>query len=283
MRYIELAQWVNDNAYTDNCDWDTAVKYIYILVRMLAVKDRMFNDAETYDQYAMFCATVVYKRLISKNQYILDEQGNPKTRKLENVLEYIKTIMYPCKVDFQNDNFYKGYITEWDVIENTKSSSSSSNDEAEVSYNNELINDFSSLYSVIERALTETVPIDTISTLNTVTDRIKSYIHTMYDDTTHNNIYISCLLTFISYFRNNTKYNLRFTETRPYDFRSVVVLFHLPKSMEDFVVLQCRIIKQKLFKELSNELIPELMLSKQVMRGVIYSGTPFSEEARIDT
>ena len=267
MRYIDIAQWINDNAYAENCDDDTLVKYLFILIFMLASKGRFFRSSELYDSFAMYSATRVYERLRNKKQDVIDNStGEVRMRKIENILSYIQTVIGYHKVDFQNEEFYQGYITRADV-------------EIRGNYEDDYVPDVTRLYTKMEDALTDMTKVDAVHTLSSIPKMIRRYLITPYKD--DRNIYTSCLLTFINYFRqmieNHERYNLTLARTytpayyKDIDFADVVTLYHLDADMKDYVIVQCRAIKNKLVKELSIALASELP-SSDVIRNVMYSG-----------
>lgn len=266
MRYIDLAQWINDNAYVEGFDEETLVKYLYILIYMLSAKERFFNSAELYDHFAMYGATRIYERLTNKKQFQLNEFGEPKMKKIENILAYIKNILRYQKVDFQNEEFYRGNITTSDI-------------EVRGNYQDGFIPNITTLHSTIEESLRDVTQVDTISALTSLPRLIKKYLVTPFKD--QDNIYISCLITFIKYLtvmqENEERFNSTLTRSytpsyyKDVDFLDVVTLYHLPITMKNYVVLQCRIIKNIILKEFKNAFSTQLP-PEEVMKTIMYSG-----------
>lgn len=269
MRYVDLAHWINDNVYEEGCDLNKVVEYLYILVHMLSTKEGFFRNRDLYDVFSMYAATRVYERLTSKKQYEYDEDGNPKRKKIENVLAFLKNVLGFYKADFQSEEFYQGHITEWDIEEKRKYS------EEDPTY----VPDISPLFNSVEASLHDMTKVDTIASLSSLPEMFKKYLVTPYKN--QNDIYISCALTMLKYFQATQDKEDRFNaaSTRTYipsyykeiDFIDVVTLYHLPPSMKSYIVLQCRILKKKITTELKLAFASQLP-SHEVINTITYSG-----------
>ena len=64
---------------------------------MLARKKNYFNKAEHYDQFSLQAAGRVYRRLLDKRCFTTP----PALPPVKSCLNYIKHILYPFKVDYE--------------------------------------------------------------------------------------------------------------------------------------------------------------------------------------
>ena len=106
--YTQMAIFIDENVYREDLDEETKAtifKYLYFLSNMLAAKARFFTSGIQYEEFSLYVASNVYLRLTNKKQYQLNSDGLPKMTKLKSCLNYLKKVLYPQKVDFQQ-KFY---------------------------------------------------------------------------------------------------------------------------------------------------------------------------------
>lgn len=79
--------------------------YLWLLVKALAIKKCMFNNFNDYDGYATHSANRLFFAL--RKNYL--NQGKTIKGKLirpiKSCLNYTKALLYPMKVEYQNENF----------------------------------------------------------------------------------------------------------------------------------------------------------------------------------
>lgn len=112
VRYVDMAMWIDENAYSENCKDDKLFEYLYLLCEMFARKHNFFRKADYYDEFSLHCATYLFNRLKNKKQFVFDENGNPQMQKIKSITNYIRSTIYARKVDFEQLNFnqtYKSY------------------------------------------------------------------------------------------------------------------------------------------------------------------------------
>lgn len=84
---------------------DKVYNYLWLLVKALAIKKRMFNNFDDYDGYSFYAATRLY--LAIKRNY--QNQGKvikgKLIRPIKSCLNYTKTLLYPMKIEYQNEVF----------------------------------------------------------------------------------------------------------------------------------------------------------------------------------
>lgn len=103
--YTQMCMWVDDNAYRDDCDVEKMFEYIYHICKMLAYKQRYFEKAQYYEDFGIFSASKIFMRYRHEGQFELDESGAPKLNRVKSVLNYAKRVLYPYKVQFEQE-FY---------------------------------------------------------------------------------------------------------------------------------------------------------------------------------
>ena len=84
---------------------NTVYNYLWLVVKALAIKKCMFNNFQDYDPYAFYAANRLYFAL--KKNYI--NQGKTIKGKLirpiKSCLNYMKALLYPMKIEYQNETF----------------------------------------------------------------------------------------------------------------------------------------------------------------------------------
>lgn len=99
--YTQMAIYIDEHIYSDNKDEEKLYTYMYHLAIMLATKGAYYSSAEAYDQFGLFCATRLYLRYTNQKQFEFNDDGSPKMKRIKSVLNYIKRVIYPYKVDFE--------------------------------------------------------------------------------------------------------------------------------------------------------------------------------------
>ncbi len=109
--------------YTDLCIWidanipnivnpgehpeieDKVYNYIWLVIKALAIKKCMFNNFQDYDPYAFYSANRIYfalrKNLWNTGKTIKGKEIKP----IKSCLNYIKALLYPMKIEYQNETF----------------------------------------------------------------------------------------------------------------------------------------------------------------------------------
>ena len=99
--YTQMAIYIDQHIYSDTKDEEKLYIYMYHLAIMLATKSAYYSTAEQYDQFGLFCATRLYLRYTNPKQFQMNDDGSPKMKRIKSVLNYIKRVIYPYKVDFE--------------------------------------------------------------------------------------------------------------------------------------------------------------------------------------
>ena len=250
LKYTEMAIWIDQHVYTDDCDPNILFEYIYHLINMLAHQAGYFRNHHYYDDFAITGATRVFLRLTNPKQNELDENGNPQMEKIKSVLNYIKSIMYPMKVTFEQENYCQ--IQPYDK-ENKEP-------------------DYDISYS-LRGSLNETV--DKLNTLDftlylkdipTTVREFLSSIPQKKNSSEWLNIYTSCLLSLLNSITLSNKNKERISSLKEIIIRKPelltklykeeredsIILFHLDESMRGYITVLVNRVKHLISADLSS-------------------------------
>lgn len=242
MKYTEMAIYVDEHIYTEECDKDKAFLCIYHLALMLAYKGRIFTRKEYYREFAFFFATKIYDRLKDPRQYAIIENGEPELAPIKSVLNYMKATLYSSKVDFE---------------QLTYSQSHSLNPYGDTDYND-------SEYRVVNKIRYFTDNFNAVETELCLRNLHKIIQACLQDSPYFNNkkewhdIYMSCLLTVLNSFTLSALDKqavdaIHRDDKHKENFKTVainnlyasknntgVILYHLDESMVDYIQIQVR-------------------------------------------
>jgi len=84
---------------------DRVYNYLWLVVKALAIKARMFNDFQDYDPYAFYAANRLFFA-IRKNYKNQGKVIKGKLiRPIKSSLNYMKKLLHPMKIEYQNETF----------------------------------------------------------------------------------------------------------------------------------------------------------------------------------
>lgn len=162
-----MAIWIDENVYKQECNETLLYEYLYHLSHMLAVQNRYFTKYQYYDEFSLFCASRLFIRLRNRQELT----------PIKSVLNYLKRIIYPYKVDFEQETY----------LHNEK--------DVEVIYNDfdlgAALLDEVNLFSSMEFSMTLS------SVIMIVKDHLKKIPYKRNSSEWYN-IYTSCLLTLLN-------------------------------------------------------------------------------------
>ena len=113
--YTQMAIWIDEHVYTDDIDESLLYEYLYHLSNMLAGQASYFSTALEYDHFSLYSASRLFQRLYNPKQFELDENNQPRMKQIKSILNYIKKVIYPYKVDFEME--FKIEDKNMDVIQ----------------------------------------------------------------------------------------------------------------------------------------------------------------------
>ena len=114
VKYTDMCIYIDEHIYSGNFDEEKVYKYLYLIISMLAHKGKYFYRAEDYENFSLYMATHIYKRLTNPKQFQVDENGKPKLEKIKSILNYIKKIINPIRINYQQE-FYDQSISTLDT------------------------------------------------------------------------------------------------------------------------------------------------------------------------
>lgn len=208
---------------------ETIYNYLWLLVKALAIKKRMFQNFEDYDMYAFYSATRLFTA-IRKNQQNQGKVIKGKTIKpIKSCLNYTKALLYPMKVEYQMENFRE--VIEEEFV-STKFDALAYREQLknQVRNSSEISQEFK---SYVEQ---------TVNMSSSILEDIlkKSPFHESTPE--YKNLKISIFLTSIHILKTDKKLNTSVQSA---------VLWHLPKSMSHYV----KILTKEFFIALKSEII----------------------------
>lgn len=221
-------------------------RYLYHLCYVLACKAKYFKNFEDYDNYSVYAASQVY--MGEKNKYI--HQGEirrgEKIVPIKSCLNYIKTILYACKVNYQNQNFINIMNTDDVDTKDISAIRESLRDNVRADYRKEM----------------QEAVIDVLDYMPQLVMKVCKDTPYSKDKLMINRLYKSCLLSFLNSITlpeatienlsrkvtdpNQTKLNKMFSKER----RDCIILWHLDGTMHDYI----KVIMSRVKKEMSSSI-----------------------------
>ena len=244
MTYTDLAIYIDENVYKEDSDQETIFEYLYVLAHMLASKKCLFYNGRDYDEFALFFATDVFLRYQNSKQF--DENSNMQP--IKSVLNYMKSILIPRKISFQQKMYSQNFSKNKD------------GSHPEISIDNTFTQ---KLYD----SLDELDKIDfsvCLGEFGKTTKYILKSTPYSSDPVMLKNIYISCLLSFLNSITFSKKERERLKNlVSPYcvingaeilykkNEPNSIILYKLDDEMHDYILVQLRRIKRILAMDLS--------------------------------
>lgn len=268
--YTQMAIFIDEHAYDENSSDEQnnlIFEYIYHIVEMLAYKAKFFNKYSYYDDFAIYVASAVYLRLKNPRQFEYDKNGNPKLKRVKSILNYIKTILYPKKVDFEQEQ-YDQTFSKSDAIP----------------FDSDIGIRYSFADSLID-SLDDITKVNFNICLGQICDTIKSYIYNLpfkNDKVMILNLYISCLLSFLSSITPKNSdleriRNFKLEQHRNYNLQDLlennfseddVILYHLDDIYRQYIFVLTKKIKHIIANDLSMILNDQVM-SQSAMKSIL--------------
>ena len=275
IKYTEMAMYIDSHAYDVDLSEEVQSKifeYLWHLAWMLAYKAKYFQKYSYYQDFALYVASEVFMRLRNPRQFEFNDDGVPRLKKIKSILNYLKKILYPKKVDFEQ-LYYDQTFDE-----------SPLNIDSGIGYSfaDELID-----------SIDDIDKIDFQLCLDSMTQTIKNYIYSLpskQDSVFSLNLYLSCLLTFLSSItpRNidlqrlqklkleNHRYNMLEQLVSQQFTLSDVILFHLDNSYQKYVFVLIKRIKHIIANDLSmithNQISSQSALKSMIITDIIEKG-----------
>lgn len=122
MKYTDMAIYIDKHISEvtnpgENPDVETLIyQYLYHLYYALSCKAHYFKKMQDYDSYALYAAAQTFLTLRDRWQHKGEIRGDKKVEPIKSSLNYVKTLLYPFKVNYQQAEF----MVVMDPEKNTK-------------------------------------------------------------------------------------------------------------------------------------------------------------------
>lgn len=203
--------------------------YLWLLVKALAIKKCMFKNFSDYDGYATHAANRLFfalrKNYLNQGKTIKGKQIRP----IKSCLNYTKALLYPMKVEYQNEAF-REIITEEFVSKKFDS----------FLYKEKLKTAASAAQGVTEKFRLYLK--DSLSGISAILDKVLKNSLFVTNPTIYKKLKISLLLNTL----NSLKLKNRLDSDLP-----TVIVWKLPKSMSGYV----RVLLKEFYTELKLEIL----------------------------
>ena len=235
MKFTELCMFIDENVPKivnpgENPELENLIyNYLWLLVKALAIKKRMFQKFEEYDMYSFYAATRLFMAL-RKNQLNQGKVIKGKLiRPIKSCLNYTKALLYPMKIEYQRESFREiieeeFVSTKFDALACKEQLKAQVRDSANITLQ---------FYEYVNEAIKHS-------------DRILEDIlqKSPFNSSTpeYKNLKISILLTSIQILKTKKKLNAS---------TASAILWHLPKSMSNYT----KILVKEFFTALKQEII----------------------------
>lgn len=268
MKYTDMCIFIDANIYNENKSEETVeliFQYIYHLCFMLSNKNKYFRDFADYDDFSLYAAEKIYMRLVDPRQF--QEEGK-KLAKIKNVLDYIKSVLYGIKVDYQNKTFRQVIDPNINPKINCHTLATNLKNNIEEQYKYKVKDGVCEIISEIPSIIAEIV------------------YDTPYkkDPVMLKNIYLSCLISFLKSITlsNSNIEKLNKKESKAVDSyelllklykqeqESCITLWKLDPSMTDYIRLLYNKIKSKIAKKITATKY-SLSLSDDILKDIMNS------------
>lgn len=263
----DMCIYIDKTAYTNEHDAQTIYEYLYFLVRYFAMKERWFRRIEYYDDFAIFGATRVYMRLVNEKQF----QENSKLRPIKSILNYLKSTIYPMKVDFEQSTYFQTITC--------------SENEDYIQYN------FDNVISSCRDFVNSTAFDLMLEGIGPICNECIECIPYSFDKVTKYSIITSVKLTLLNQL-TLTDYSKRYLQRlisnnrlndvnieEAFDYiKDEVKLYHLDNSFQDLILVIVRKLKSKIARELS-DLVSSNYIDTTLIDNIVYTYKKEVEQA----
>ena len=264
VRYVDMCIYIDNNIYSGEYDQKTVFQYLYHIILMLTLKRDYFNNAKIREDFSIYAASIYYMRLTDERQFCNDSSIAP----IKSILNYIRKTLYSIRREYVNK-----YSPELDTTTDSDFIS--------------LDNDAFSMYVCSKIDFTSKFEFDSyLSSVDTIVRDTLKTIPYKKSTSEWNNIYISCMLSFLNSITLSNKDIRRLNNfKRPNSLNddllnflyqkersNSTILFHLPNSMYNYITILTNKIRHRLSKDLSQVLHTQFP-SCITMRNLLMSNT----------
>lgn len=237
LRYVDLCIYIDEHVpdiltpKENPIIEDTIYNYLWLIVKALAIKKRYFQNFSDYDGYAFYAANRLFFAL-RKNQWNTGKVIKGKQiRPIKSCLNYIKALLYPMKIEYQQEA-YKEVITEEFVSKKFDAFSLKESLKANVQQSQGQI------------LIQKSEAISLLKNCGFILDKVLERLPFNKNSLDYKKIRISILLNCINSLKIKNKLGFN---------ASTVILWKLPKSMSEYV----KVLIKEFYTELELELLDQ--------------------------
>ena len=194
---------------------DTIVQYLYFIIDSLAKKASLLPRFSDYEEFALYGASELFismrNKYINRGKVVRGKEVQP----VKSCLNFIKSVLYPLKVNFQKANY--DYVINPEIGQNTDTLAEDMRESIRQEYQKSFIEDFKEVLKDLPRG-----------------------IYSILDNTPYKNdpvmikkLYMSCVLSFINSITlpNKLKNRIAVKNTNPDK------VIHMYSQIEDDIIL----------------------------------------------
>lgn len=221
LRYVDLCIYIDkhvpDIIKPGECPAleNTIYNYLWLLVKALAIKKRMFQNFQDYDGYAFYAANRLFfalrKNLWNQGKTI---KGKP-IRPIKSCLNYTKALLNPMKIEYQQEA-YKEIIDEEFISKKFDAFTLKETLKINALQTQNCTQEF------------KTVMSSTFKNIEPILDETLSKLPFSHDSIEYKHIRMSILLSCLSSLKLKNKLNLA---------PQTPILWKLPKSMSEYLTV----------------------------------------------
>ena len=208
---------------------NTIYNYLWLVVKALAIKKCMFNSFQDYDAYAFHAANRLFfalrKNMLNQGKVIKGKLIRP----IKSCLNYMKALMYPMKIEFQNET-YREVISEEFASKKFDAFSFKEALRSSVRANQGVTDSFKAILT------------DELQNIGSIADKILSESPFQKGTLDYKKLKISLLLNALNSLRTKGKLDVNV---------QTILLWKLPKSIASYV----RILLTKFYTEVKQAII----------------------------
>lgn len=245
VRYVDMCIYIDEHIYNGDYSEELVYQYLFHIILMLTLKRDYFNTKHDREDFSLFAASHYYMRLTDERQF----GDNPTIEPIKSILNYVAKTLFAIRQKYCAQYVFDKEIPTGEIVDVDKDA-----------------------FSIYAQHKLDTVDrVEFNGCLGVANDFIKEYLKDIpypQGTTEWNNIYISCMLSFLNSItlRNNDIKRID-NFKRPNSFNdtlltklyikerySSTILYHLDDSMYNYVTVLTNKIRHRLSKELSQSL-----------------------------
>lgn len=267
IRYTTMCMWVDENAYSENCDEIKLYEYIQGIITTQAMKRKLFRTRDDYEEFSIYFASELFMRYRNPKQYESDSDGE-KLEKIKSISNYVIQTVY-----FNYIIFLRKY----------RNFPSQETPEGLAQFNPQFRDSLVDTTNQLRKYDFE----HSVKRCYEITRDVMNQTAYRKDSVEWHNIYMSCMLTLLncftlsgeqlktaSTFKDSGKINQRainkqFNRNR----HSKVKLYRLPDSMAGYIY----VLSRKMMKEIASQLsdiVGGYIIPDDIVDAVVYDEMP---------